>query len=101
MTQMDKCSYNTFLLTIDNRLSDIAFLSGMLTKLAVESAQKFALGQDTPTYLSIQKIINNFASLNMEEVGKGAQLLVAKLVNYTAPNVKTKAKTYWLSFLHW
>jgi len=62
MTQMDKCSYNNFLLTVDNRLSDLSFLGGMLTKLAVETAQKFIMGQETPTYKSIMAIFNNFSS---------------------------------------
>lgn len=95
MTQMDKCSYNNFLLTVDNRMSNLSFLGGMLSKLAVETVQKFVFNQDTPTYLSLAKIYSNLLAWNMEEVGKGAQLLVAKLVNYTAPNVKTKATVYW------
>ena len=56
MDQMDKCSYNNFLLTVDNRLSETAFLGGMLTKLAVEAAQKFFMGQDTPTFIAVNKI---------------------------------------------
>jgi len=91
---MDKCSYNNFLLTVDNRMSNLSFLGGMLSKLAVESVQKWVLGQDTPTYLALSTIYTNFISWNMEEVGKGAQLLVAKLVNYTAPSVVTKATVY-------
>ena len=94
MTQMDKCSYNNYLLTVDNRLSDLSFLGGMVSKLAVEAVQKFIFNQDTPTFKSVNTIIDNFKSWDLELVGQGAQLLLAKLVNYTAPNVKTKAKTY-------
>lgn len=94
MSQMNACSYNTFLVAVDNRMSNVAFFSGLVSNLAVESFQHFYLGQSTPTYLSIQYILNNISSLNFEDVGKGAQLLIAKLVNYTAPNVKTPAYTY-------
>lgn len=38
MTQMDKCAYNNFLLTVDNRMSSLPFLGGMLSKLGVEVA---------------------------------------------------------------
>src|SRR5947209_2469801 len=52
MTQMDKCQYNDFLLTIDNRMSSMSFLGGMLSKLGVEAFQKFYMGKDTPTFVS-------------------------------------------------
>jgi hypothetical protein len=94
MTQMDSCSYNNFLLTVDNRLSNLSFLGGMISKLAVESFQYWFLHQTTPTYLAVNDIWNNVESMNFENVGKGAQLLIAKLVNYTAPNVKTSATVY-------
>ena len=94
MTQMDKCSYNNYLNALDNRLSDLTFLSGMVTKLGVETVQKYLMGQDTPTFKSVETIIEHFKTFDMEQVGMGAQLLFAKLVNYTSPNVKTKAKTY-------
>lgn len=94
MDQVDKCSFNNFLLTIDNRLSNLSFLGGMVTKLAVETFQKFVQGVDTPTYKSLALIGANFKNPNFVEVGKGVQLLMSKLVNYLAPNVKTDAKTY-------
>ena len=52
MTQMDKCSYNNYLLTVDNRLSDLSFLGGMLSKLGTEAFQHFGQGFDTPTFKS-------------------------------------------------
>ena len=71
MTQMDKCSYNNFLLTLDNRMSNMAFLGGMLSKLGVEVYQKFIVGQQTPTFLALETIYQNILVLNTEEVGKG------------------------------
>jgi hypothetical protein len=36
MDQYDKCSYSEFLLTVDNRLSDVAFVSGLTTRVGTE-----------------------------------------------------------------
>lgn len=94
MDQMDKCSYNNFLMTIDNRLSNLSFLGGMVTKLVVETVQKYAFNMQTPTFKSFELIADNFKDLNMESVGKGFQLLTAKLVNYISPYVKTDPTTY-------
>ena len=62
MDQFDKCSYTEFLLTVDNRLSDYAFVSGLATRIGTELFQYFQLGVSSAMIKSSERIYTNAMS---------------------------------------
>ena len=52
MSAMDACAYTAFLVYVNNRLNDYAFLSGMVTNLAIQLILGFAGLGPTPAVMT-------------------------------------------------
>ena len=115
VTQFQDCKTTEFLFSLDNRLSDTAFVSGTIANLATQvttliAYRSFSADAASPnTYNSLadnhamNKVIKNLKStvtedakgkktVNYSKVGKYLTNFMLSVVNFKAPNVNTGLK---------
>lgn len=73
---------------VDNRMSDLSFVSGMLSKIVMELVMRYGLNYSTSFTSSFNHIGTGFSTGSAYELGKGIQLLIGKLVNFEGPKIR-------------
>ena len=117
MTQYQDCKTTEFLFSLDNRLSDVAFVSGSITNLVTQTGtliayRKFA-SSDAANPNNYNKLADNHAmnkviknlkttvttdpttgatSIDYAKVGQYMTNFLLSVVNFKAPNVNTGLK---------
>ena len=98
LTQNADCKQTEFIQQLDNRFSDIAFLSGTGSNLVVQLVM-FAMNGFTPSDkgTSLGKLINNFSKFNFDDatdMGYYLTMFVAQLMNFKTPGIASQLSTY-------
>jgi hypothetical protein len=111
MTQFKDCRTTEFLFSLDNRLSDTAFISGTVANLATQVGTLIAYQQIGLTTLfnqhAMYKLYTNINNafktpdpnnagetyINYQEVGRVLTNYMLSVVSYKAPNVNTGLKS--------
>lgn len=101
MGQFSDCKTTEFLMALDNRLSNLSFLVGTGSNLAVQAGMAAAkyfgfFNGNSALYSFAMNIYNAITDSNQRsgvEVGKMVTLFLANLVNYKAPNIAVQLET--------
>jgi len=86
-TQFSECNYYDFMLMVDNRMSDLSFVSGSAVNMIVQ-----AFFQDS----GLRKMFTELGSANgdYQVIGKAIQGFLSQLMSFEAPRIKEKPTTY-------
>ena len=90
MSTFQRCTFNEYMMVADQRLSSIPFASGLAAKIVVQLAQY----PSSPLYVAGNTLSTAFTNKDWTSVGKGTQLLLAKLLDFVAPRIKDTPTTY-------
>ena len=105
MSQFKDCRTTEFLFSLDNRLSNSAFLSGTAANLVTQVGTLIAYNQVAQLstlyvqhpmyklYQNLQVAVNDAAGINYKELGRILTNYMLSVVSYKAPNVNTRLKS--------
>ena len=110
MDQYYKCSLENFLMTLDNRMSNVSFFTGTLFKLTVDTIVYFlfefggsGLIPEASTFITgigwttdLKGAIEEFNNANGEafNLGKATGLIVKTIVDFEAPRIMNSPSTF-------